>query len=865
MPGRTIPLLWLCSLIPALAQTIGSCPVFPSNNVWNTPIDKLPVHAKSAAYVNSIGASSPGHADFGSGLYQGTPIGIPFITVPGSQTKVATTFQYSDESDPGPYPVPANAPIEGGSSSNGDRHVLVIDRDNCVLYELYAAYPQTDGSWTAGSGAIFNLKANNLRPTTWTSADAAGLPIFPGLARYDEVAAGVIQHALRFTAPHTQKAFIWPARHQASSITDTNYPPMGQRFRLKASFNMSGYAPDVQVLLRAMQKYGIILADNGSAWFISGAPDDRWDNNHLSQFRQLRGTDFEAVDESSLMGDPNSAAVSGAGFAGSLDTASCNVISGWAADKSRLNQAINVSLYDGGNLVATVLANQSRPDVATLLGDNGLHGFSISTPSSLKDGSTHSIQVQFTDTGTPVGNGTVQCGGSGPPATLSLSRTALYFGFNGSLTTGGQAVALTFGGASGVSWTAAANQSNIQISPASGSGNALLQITATPGSSGAVIITAPVASNSPRQIQVNVASTAIGNPIGSLDTPANNTAGVVGAIAVSGWALDTIEATSVDIMREPVAGEPAGSLMPIGSAVFVADARPDVQAMFPLYPFNYRAGWGYQMLTNFLPNSSGSGAPGNGTHKIHAIAHNKAGNQIDLGTKTITVSNALAAKPFGSIDTPAQGGTISGADYVNFGWALAPQPAMLPVDGSTITVVIDGVVVGHPTYNQFRSDIASLFPGYANTGGAVGFFHLNTTTLANGVHTISWNAFDNQGHGEGLGSRYFNVLNTTGSEAAPEVDTSATSDGGLEPDADGGYSVSMEEMGRIELHLGATSGNLLVLGETQSLPTGSTLKGGVFYWQPGPGFLGEHNLQFERPNGTTIPVRVRIVPKQYGR
>jgi hypothetical protein len=854
MPGRIIPLLWLYSLIPASAQTIGSCPVFPSNNVWNTPVDKLPVHPKSAAYVNSIGASSSGHADFGAGLYQGAPIGIPFITVPGSQAKVATTFQYSDESDPGPYPVPANAPIEGGSSSNGDRHVLVIDRDNCVLYELYAAYPQPDGSWTAGSGAIFNLKANNLRPATWTSADAAGLPIFPGLARYDEVAAGVIQHALRFTAPHTQKAFIWPARHQASSITDTNYPPMGQRFRLKASFNMSGYAADVQVLLRAMQTYGIILADNGSAWFISGIPDDRWDNNHLSQFRQLRGTDFEAVDESSLMGDPNSAAVNGAGFVGSLDTANCNTISGWAADKSRLNQAINVSIFSGGNLIATVLANQSRPDVATLLGDNGLHGFSISTPTSLKDGSAHSIQVQFTDTGTPVGNGSVQCGGSGPPATMSLSRTALYFGFNGSLITGAQPVALTFAGASGVSWTAASNQSNIQVLPTSGSGNTLLQITATPGSSGVVTITALTASNSPRQIQINVASAAIGNPFGSFDTPANNTTGVVGAIAISGWALDNIEVTGVDILREPVTGEPAGSLISIGAAVLVADARPDVQGMFPLYPFNYRAGWGYQMLTNFLPNG------GSGTYQIHAIAHNKAGNQIDLGTKTIAVNNPLAAKPFGSIDTPAQGGTISGADYINFGWALTPQPAMLPIDGSTITVVIDGQIVGHPTYNQFRSDIANLFPGYANTGGAVGFFHLNTTTLANGVHTISWNAFDNQGHGEGLGSRYFSVLNTTGGEAALEPDQPES----LPPAADDDCSVTMEEMGRIELHIGAVRGNMLVLGEARALPIGSSLKGGVFYWQPGPGFLGEHNLQFEGPHGTTIPVRVRIVPKNYG-
>ncbi len=565
------------------------------------------------------------------------------------------------------------------------------------------------------------------------------------------------------------------------------------------------------------------------------------------------------MDESSLMADPNSGAVVSAGFVGNLETANCTTISGWAADKSRLNQAINVSLYSGSTLISTVLANQSRPDVAALLGDNGLHGFSISTPATLKDGLTHTLQVQFTDNGAALGTAAVQCGGGGPLATMSLSRTALNFGFNGSLVTGAQTVALTFTGASGTSWTAASNQSNIQVFPTSGTGNALVQITAAPGSGGVVTITAPTASNSPRQIQVNVASAAIGNPSGSFDTPANNTTGAVGAIPVSGWALDTIEVTSVDILREPVTGEPAGNLIPIGNAVFVADARPDVQGMFPLSPFNYRAGWGYQMLTNFLPNASGSGAPGNGTYKLHAIAHNKAGNQIDLGTKTITVSNAAAVKPFGSIDTPSQGGVIFGADYVNFGWALTPKPAMVPLDGSTITVVIDGQIAGHPIYNQFRADIATLFPGYANTAGAVGFFHLNTTTLANGVHTISWNVFDDQGHGEGLGSRYFTVLNTAGGVAALESDSQQSSAAG----ADDGYAVDMEEVGRIELHLGAVSGNLLVLGEAQALPIGSSLKDGVFYWQPGPGFVGEYNLQFERSNGTTIPLRVKIAPKHY--
>jgi hypothetical protein len=304
-----------------------------------------------------------------------------------------------------------------------------------------------------------------------------------------------------------------------------------------------------------------------------------------------------------------------------------------------------------------------------------------------------------------------------------------------------------------------------------------------------------------------------------------------------------------------------------------------VQAVYPTTPLQYRAGWGYQLLTNVLPNSSGAGAPGNGTYKIHAIAFDKSGLQLDLGTKTIVVNNAGATKPFGTIDTPSQGGTVSGSDYVNFGWALTPLPGIIPIDGSTITVIIDGVPVGNPTYNQFRSDIASVFPGYANSAGAVGFFHLNTTTLTNGVHTISWNVFDNLARGEGLGSRFFNVLNTGGPVAALEdpIPESAAREGvqvrhgaslnrrpaPIAPDDDGGYSVTMEEVGHIELHLGAARGNLLVQGETHELPIGSTLKGGVFYWQPGPGFVGDYTMQFERPNGTKIPVRVKIVPKRF--
>jgi len=232
--GPVVALLGLATFAAAQAPTVGNCTVLSADNIWNTRVDQLPVHPSSSTWVNTIGPSSPLHPDFGSGTYDGEPIGIPYITVPGTQTKYPATFTYQSESDPGPYAVPLNAPIEGGSASTGDRHVISIDTDNCILYEIYAGYPQA-ASWQGGSGAIFNLLSDALRPATWTSADAAGLPIFPGLVRYDEIAAGAIRHAIRFTVPQTQKAYVWPARHYASSLTGAQYPPMGARFRLKAS------------------------------------------------------------------------------------------------------------------------------------------------------------------------------------------------------------------------------------------------------------------------------------------------------------------------------------------------------------------------------------------------------------------------------------------------------------------------------------------------------------------------------------------------------------------------------------------------------------------------------------------------------
>ncbi len=378
-----------------------------------------------------------------------------------------------------------------------------------------------------------------------------------------------------------------------------------------------------------------------------------------------------------------------------------------------------------------------------------------------------------------------------------------------------------------------------------------------------VILTSPNFSNSPT---VTVTAT-IGQstkPFGVFDTPVDGTTGVVGAVPVTGWALDSIEVVKVDIWREPVPGEAAGSngLVYIGDAVFSFGARPDVQAANPGLPFNTRGGWGYQMLTNFLPNAAGSGPSGNGVYKLHAIAHNKAGMSVDLpgplpGTKTITVDNTDAAKPFGTIDTPSQGGTASGNAYINFGWALTPLPNIIPTGGSTITVVVDGQLLGHPTYNNYRSDIATLFPGYKNSGGAVGYYYLDTTQLSNGVHTISWNVYDDGNRGEGIGSRYFNVFNSGGPVAAPEEEA-------LEPATiTPTRSLEIEEMGRVEIPLGAIRGYQVVNGERVALPIGSSLKRGVFYWQPGPGFLGEYDLVFERQDGSEVSLPVKIRVKAY--
>jgi hypothetical protein len=260
------------------------CPIFPPSNPWNQRVDRLPVAADSARIVAAIGADEPLHPDFG------TRYGIPYTTVGAGQRRLPVSFDYADESDRGPYPIPPDVPLEGGS----DRHAIVVDRTSCRLYELFAAERRADG-WHAGSGAIWSLRSDRLRPRGWTSADAAGLPILPGLARYDDVRRGSIDHALRFTVRQTRRAFVFPARHYASALTDPDLPPMGLRLRLRASFDAAPFPRQARIVLEALKRYGMLVADNGSDWFVTGAPSPGWNDDDLHTLSRVRGADFEVV------------------------------------------------------------------------------------------------------------------------------------------------------------------------------------------------------------------------------------------------------------------------------------------------------------------------------------------------------------------------------------------------------------------------------------------------------------------------------------------------------------------------------------------------------------------------------------------
>ncbi len=492
--------------------------------------------------------------------------------------------------------------------------------------------------------------------------------------------------------------------------------------------------------------------------------------------------------------------------------------------------------------------------------------------------------------------------GSVPQAgTASLSLNSANF------TTGPQTILIDNTGGGTLNWTVSSDANWLTCTPESGTNKGAVTVTTDPSGlqtgtyNAAISIEDPNAVNSPQTVPVALVVYGPGTttiPFGYFETPIDGST-VMSSIPVTGWVLDDIDITGVKIYRAPIPGHETGGLVYIGDAVMVDGARPDVEQQFPTYPKDYQAGWGYMMLTNFLPNQ------GNGTFTLYAKATDKEGNEVTLGSKTVTCDNADAVKPFGAIDTPAQGGTASGSAYVNFGWALTPQPNTIPTDGSTINVWVDGVPLGNPVYNQYRKDIALLFPGYNNSNGAVGYFYLDTTAYLNGVHTIAWSVQDNAGNKDGVGSRYFTIVNI-GSDniagtnsnhnhlsgthyfsvsqvhrAAPSAEPVVVKKGydgnaGAEvlyPGPGGIIDVQIREDQRVEIYLrsglfseaGVVSGYMITGERLQLLPIGSTLDNGrgIFYWQPCAGFFGHYRFVFveKAADGKVTKKLVNVVIK----
>lgn len=498
--------------------------------------------------------------------------------------------------------------------------------------------------------------------------------------------------------------------------------------------------------------------------------------------------------------------------------------------------------------------------------------------------------------------------GPGPVPVIALSKKTFNFGAaSSSVVTDAQTFSIGNAGEGTLTWSITDNRGWLSCTPVSGTGSGVVSISVdTAGLSagtytGQITVTAAGASNSPQKVSVTLTVYGAGGdagPFGSFDTPLDGST-VQSSVPVTGWALDDVEVTDVKIYRDPVTGEGSG-LVYIGDAMMVEGARTDIEAEYPGYPLNEKAGWGYMMLTNFLPNG------GNGTFVLYAAASDGSGHEVILGSRTVTCDNMNAVKPFGAIDTPAPGETVSGENYKNVGWVLTPVPNTIPTNGSTITVYIDGAALGHPVYNVYRSDIASLFPGYSNSGGAAAYFYFDTTDYENGIHTIAWSATDDEGNTDGIGSRYFSIQNSTVNRRRSEGNAQGsliendrlmesmalkgTDDGGrvgvvrgyergeieeaVYPDESGNVVIPVRELERVSIRLPLVErvpvfsrGYLLRGGRPVGLPVGSWLDGekGIFYWQPGVGYLGDYELIFIIKEETVgirkWRVTVRIVPK----
>ncbi|MGD2092544.1 MAG: hypothetical protein PVH61_40635 [Candidatus Aminicenantes bacterium] len=565
---------------------------------------------------------------------------------------------------------------------------------------------------------------------------------------------------------------------------------------------------------------------------------------------------------------------------------------------SSTSRTFAISNSGGGTLNWSVTDNRGWISVSPTSGqDSGTVTVTVSRAGKSAGTYTGTITVSDPDATNSPRTVSVRMevsGGSSGNPKIKLNRSNLYFGASGGKITSPQTISVSNSGTGTLNWSASDNNKGwIGLSPKSGTNSGVITVTTgssglSPGTyTGTVTVQDPNASNSPQTVKITLKvykSGTTDKPFGDFATPIHGST-VRSSIPVTGWVLDDIEVVSLKIY--------SGSTY-IGEGIFVEGPRPDVEKAYPTYPKSYEAGWGYMLLTNFLPNG------GNGKYNIIAKATDAEGHTVTLGSKTITVDNANAVKPFGAIDTPAQGGTAKGSGFTNWGWVLTPQPSKIPTNGSTIKVYVDGVNLGNPAYNMYRVDIATLFPGYANSNGAIGKFILDTTTYENGIHTIQWIATDNKGHTDGIGSRYFTIQNTGSSSAqnkaaaanrqiphptsiyelsSTPIDTTAgvkvkkgfnrnLEANEVSPDDNGNNTIEIEELERVVIRVGEQpglySGYLLADEELKPLPPGSTFDGlnGVFYWGPGPGFLGNYEFVFfDRWNNRQKRVTINILPR----
>ncbi len=738
MPFRNMAQLCLLSLLAAHAgaQTIGGCPVFPANNIWNARVDTLPSHGRSAAWVTSIGPSSTLHQDFLGFLINGVEPGMPITLVNGSQPKVPITFNPgAEESDPGPYPIPPTAKVEPG-----DRHVIVVDTTNCLLYETFDSIKNADNSWLAYSGAIFDLRKNLLRPLGWTSSDAAGLPIMPGLARYEEILEGEIKHALRFTAPRTVREFLWPARHFASSSTDLNLPPMGARFRLKANFDISSFTPTTQIILTALKRYGMMLADNGSSWYVQGTYDTRWPDMAV-EWRRIPGSAFEAVDVSGLMESVDSAAVRGSTAAApTLQSVALtpSVLTG--GQSSTLRVTLSGPALAGGSQVSLSSTNPATAPIAAQV--------LVAEGSSFADlpVNTTAVAVQTMATFTAtLANLTRQATLTvNPPAPALLSAA-----FLGSSVTGGQPATLrvTLSAPAGATGASIALQS---ATPAVASIQDSVQIPS--GGSSADVPVATTAVQSQTQVQFTATMGTVSKPATlSVNPPASTAAlstvsltssSVLGgggtmlqitltqAAPAGGFTVALTSANSSVANVQPSATVAAGSsgvqvpvtTLPVGAQVQIVLSASaggvSRQAVLTVQPPSVS---GLQVNPNSV--QGGTGATGTVTLNAKAPA---AGFTVSLSSantaaatvpSTVQVASGQTGATFPvstktvSANTSAQltASALGVSATVNLGITSAPETAV------TLTGVSAQLVRG----NRTRLRVTVTLSGPAGAGGAL--------------------------------------------------------------------------------------------------------------------------------------------------